>query len=300
MNFLKLIRYKNLLMVLLTMVLTKYALIHSFITNSYLTNFEFSILTLSVLLITAGGYIINDIYDIEADKINKPSKVFIDKTISKKKAWKSYYLLTFLGLILGVNLIIKLNLLSIIGIYIFSIIGLFFYSFYLKKAFILGNILISILCALPILITYFFHLNYVSNNIFTSIFLDFTILAYSFFAFITTLIREIIKDIEDVDGDLKLKAKTSPILLGRKRTSTVAFIVSIVLFFILLILTQILIEENEFYFLCYTIIFLLFPLCYFLYKLWFSETKKDYSLLGNLMKLIMLMGILSMLLFKFQ
>ena len=85
MGFLKLIRYKNLLMVLLTMVLTKYALLHSFIRNSYSSNLEPFILFLSVLLITAGGYIINDIFDVEADKINKPDNVFIDVIISKKK-----------------------------------------------------------------------------------------------------------------------------------------------------------------------------------------------------------------------
>jgi 4-hydroxybenzoate polyprenyltransferase len=84
--FLQLIRYKNLFMVVLTMVLTKYALIHSFIEKSNLSNLEFCLLSLSVLLIAAGGYIINDIIDIEADRVNKPKKVFIDVTISKKKS----------------------------------------------------------------------------------------------------------------------------------------------------------------------------------------------------------------------
>jgi 4-hydroxybenzoate polyprenyltransferase len=100
--FLQLIRYKNLFMVLLTMVLTKYALIHSFIEKSNLSNLEFCLLSLSVLLITAGGYIINDVFDIEADRINKPKKVFIDVSISKKKAFYIYLILSFTGLFTGI------------------------------------------------------------------------------------------------------------------------------------------------------------------------------------------------------
>ena len=84
-SFFQLIRYKNLLMVLLTMILTKYALINSFISDPSLTSIDFIILSLSILFITAGGYIINDLYDIEADTINKPLKVYISKSISKKK-----------------------------------------------------------------------------------------------------------------------------------------------------------------------------------------------------------------------
>ena len=86
-SFFQLIRYKNLLMVLLTMVLTKYALINSFISQPSLTSIDFIILSLSILFITAGGYIINDFYDIEADTINKPLKVYISKRIKKKNAW---------------------------------------------------------------------------------------------------------------------------------------------------------------------------------------------------------------------
>ncbi|WP_157663264.1 geranylgeranylglycerol-phosphate geranylgeranyltransferase [Polaribacter sp. SA4-12] len=294
-------------MVLLTMVLTKYALIHSFLKSSYLSDFEFSILTLSVLLITAGGYIINDIYDVEADKLNKPNKIFIDKTISKKSAWKSYFLLTFLGLILGVFLSIS-KLLPFHSLYFFiTIIGLYFYSKHLKKQILIGNILVSFFCFLAIYMVYVFDfyvdketfvenisIETIHNLQFGKTFLKF----YFIFSFLTTLIREIIKDIEDVNGDLKLKAKTLPILFGRKRASKVAFFFSCILFLLILIEFQIIqLQSNYYIFLSYVILFLLLPLLYFMYKLWFSKSKKEYSKLSSKMKIIMLFGILSMLLF---
>tara|TARA_B110001454_G_C12691115_1_gene422350 strand:+ start:75 stop:992 length:918 start_codon:yes stop_codon:yes gene_type:complete len=302
MDFLKLIRYKNLLMVLLTLVLTKYALIHSFITNSYLSDFYFAVLTLSVLLITAGGYIINDIYDIEADKINKPNKLFIDKTISKKNAWKSYFILTFLGLILGVFLSISKLLPFYSLFFIFTIIGLFFYSKNLKKQILIGNFLVSFFVGLTIFLLISFELdnhfktpNKGITNAFNIIFPFWSVIGYSFFAFLTTFVREIIKDIEDVNGDLKLKSNTLPIIFGRKRASKVAFFFSAVLLVFLLIILQII--KSDILFLGYGIIFILLPLLYFLYKLWFSKSKQDYSLLSKILKIIMLFGILSMLLF---
>ena len=121
---------------------------------------------------------------------------------------------------------------------------------------------------------------------------------YISFSVLTNVIREIIKDIEDINGDLKIKAKTLPIVLGRKRASKVAFFFSAVLLVVLLVVLQSL--KEEYLLLFYGLIFILLPLLYFMYKLWISKTKKDFSKLSNLMKLIMLFGILSMILFKFR
>lgn len=306
MAFLKLIRYKNLLMVLLTMILTKYALLYSFIINSYLSHFEFSILTLSVLLITAGGYIINDIYDIKTDKINKPNKVFIDKFISIKSAWVSYFILTFIGLVLGVVLSFYKNLGYLSIIFIFTSLCLFFYSKNLKKLPLIGNFIISIFIGLVIYLVYLYDFKYIEFDKLTHkevensvLFLRvwIVVILFSVFAFLTTLIREIIKDIEDINGDLKIKAKTLPILVGRKRASHIAFFFSSLLLLFLFFIVQFI--KTEISLIIYTFIFILLPLLYFMYKLWFSESKKDFSKLSSLMKVIMFFGILSMLLFKF-
>ncbi|WP_157662408.1 geranylgeranylglycerol-phosphate geranylgeranyltransferase [Polaribacter sp. SA4-10] len=290
-------------MVFLTMVLTKYALIHSITTNSYLSNFEFLILVLSVISITAGGYIVNDIFDIETDKINKPANVFIDATLSKKNAWICYFLLTFLGIILGIYSSFLNENLFFSFIFIGSILGLFFYSKYFKKQLLFGNLLVSVFVGLSIFILILFEFDTQTNsstanvkNAFKLLFPFLFVSGYSFFAFLTTLVREIIKDIEDIKGDLKIKARTLPIVIGRKRASKVAFFFSSILLVFLLIVLQFL--KNELLFLSYGIVFILLPLLYFMYELWFSETKKEYSKLSHILKIIMLLGILSMLLFK--
>lgn len=303
-SFLKLIRYKNLLMVLLTMVLTKYALIESFVNQSILSNFQFSILALSVIFITAGGYIVNDIFDIEADKINKPDKVFVTKTISKKNAWVVYSILSFVGFLLGIFSSYQANSFVLFLIFFSSIQVLLIYSSHLKKRILVGNFTISFFISLSIAIVYFLKpLNKSSSNIWEmfgdsmgysiSILISF---AYIIFGFLTTLIREIIKDIEDVDGDYAINAKTLPIVLGRKRTNRIAFGFSILLLLILIAIFKLFLTEFPL-FLGYLIVFIFLPLLYFMYKLWNAESKKDYSKLSQLMKIIMFFGILSMLFF---
>ena len=281
-------------MVLLTMVLTKYALIHSF-EDSFLTNRGFIFLSLLVLLITSSGYIINDVFDIKTDSINKPNKVVIDKYISKKNALNIYYSLTFIAIVFSIIYSIKfIEYLIFLG----SQLLLYMYSVKSKKTLLLGNFIISLLACLPIYIVFVIDYLPIKTGVptFDKPILNF-IYAYIIFAFLTTLIREIIKDIEDINGDLKVKAKTLPIVIGRKRASKVAFFFTCILLIFLLMVLQFFI--NEYIFLGYGIFFILLPLLYFMYKLWFAETKKDFSKLSSLMKVIMLFGILSMLLFKF-
>ena len=298
MDFLRLIRYKNLFMVLLTMFLTKYALIDSQITTISLSYFDFSLLSTSVLLIAIGGYLINDVFDIKTDVVNKPNKVYIDQILSFKKAIHLSILLSIIGLLLGIYLSIITNSHYLIGVFLFSIFSLFFYSFYLKKRILLGNILVSILCGSTILLTYFFHLKAATYSLFFKASLYHTILGYAFFAFLTTLIREIIKDIEDVDGDVHIKATTLPIVIGRKRTLKVAFLFSCILLVFLFL--SILSFRTNYLFFGYGILFVMIPFVYFMSKLWFSESKKDFSKLSVLLKIIMLLGIISMLLFKIE
>ena len=298
MIFLKLIRYKNLFMVLLTMIFTNYVLIDSIVTDYFLTNLQFYILSTSVVFITMGGYIINDIFDIDTDAINKPHKVIIGRYISLKRAKYLYTIISLIGLFLGLYVSITNNMARLFWIYLFCILSLFLYSSYFKRKLLLGNIIISILCSLTIILTYLFHSKQIIKDSNDEILLYNLIAGYSFFAFLTTFIRELIKDIEDIDGDLIIKAKTLPILVGRKRASRITFFFSCILLVYLLFVLQYFKYESMF--LVYGIIFILFPLTYFMYKLWFSQYKKDFSKLSSLIKIIMLFGIFSMILFKIK
>ena len=299
-SFFQLIRYKNLLMVLLTMILTKYALINSFISDPSLTSIDFIILSLSILCITAGGYIINDLFDIEADTINKPLKVYISKSISKKNAWVIYLLSSTLGVILGIYLSVIKNSDFLSFYFIGTTLLLFLYSVLLKKLVFIGNLCISLLVALPIYLLYKFDSNNITiSNILQYFFLSIAIFYYMFFAFLTTMIREIIKDIEDINGDYIVKLKTLPILIGKTRARNISIFLSVVLLLFLFLVSSNYFISNK-YFLGIIMLMLSTVVVYFIFKSWTATTKKQFQYLSNLMKLIMFIGILSMALFKFK
>ena len=299
-SFFYLIRYKNLLMVLLTMILTKYALINSFISEPSLTSIDFIILSLSILLITAGGYIINDLYDIEADTINKPLKVYISKSISKKNAWVIYFLSSTLGVTLGIYLSIIKNIDFLSFYFIGTTLLLFLYSVLLKKLVFIGNLCVSLLVALPIYLLYKFNSNsIIISNILQYFLLSIAVFYYMFFAFLTTMIREIIKDIEDINGDYLVKLKTLPILIGKTRSRNISIFLSLVLLLFLFLVSSNYFISNK-YFLGIIMLMLSTVVVYFIFKSWSATTKKQFQYLSNLMKLIMFIGILSMTLFKFK
>lgn len=293
MAFLKLIRYKNLLMVLLTMVLTKYALFSHYPSSiSLLTNIQFFLLSLSIICITAGGYIINDYFDIKADEINKPNNVFVGINFTKKQSLIFFTILFLKGLTLSIYISTLTNKTEYSFIFLATAIALYLYSFWLKKIPLLGNLMVSVFVTLIYIIIKTF--DYGGGN--TDI--EIILYGYCIFSFLTTLIREIIKDIEDIDGDHAINSKSLPILIGRKRARRIALGFT----FLLLIFLVIAIREfiqNFPYLLGYTLFFIFFPLLYFTYKLLNAETKSDFHFLSITMKIIMFIGILSMLIFAF-
>lgn len=287
-------------MVFLSMFLTKYFLIESFISTPLLSDIDFIILTTSILLITMGGYLINDIYDIESDKINKPGKVYISRIISIKSGLFLYFLTSITGLILGFYLSINKNLNHLSGFFIVTVILLFIYTKILKKLPLIGNIIVALLVSLPIFLVYEFDHSMISiKDIFDNLFLSIIIFFYLLFAFLTTLIREIIKDLQDIKGDNKFKLKTLPILIGNKRTINFVVFLS---FLLQLLLLLVLIDsfKNDYYLILIFSITLSLLVAYLIYKLRVPFKNNPYQLLSSLMKIIMLVGVLSMTIFKFN
>ena len=287
-------------MVFLSMFLTKYFLIESFISTPLLSDIDFIILTTSILLITMGGYLINDIYDIESDKINKPGKVYISTIISIKSGLFLYFLTSITGLILGLYLSINKNLNHLSGFFIVTVILLFIYTKILKKLPLIGNIIVALLVSLPIFLVYEFDHSMISiKDIFNNLFLSIIIFFYLLFAFLTTLIREIIKDLQDIKGDNKFKLKTLPIMIGNKRTINFVVFLS---FLLQLLLLLVLIDsfKNDYYLILIFSITLSLLVAYLIYKLRVPFKNNPYQLLSSLMKIIMLVGVLSMTIFKFN
>ena len=303
-HFFKLIRWKNITMIILVQCLIKYALLNPF-TESYgvaiaLNNFQFFVLVLATVLIAAAGNIINDIYDIETDKINKPHKLIINKHISEKSAYNLFFALNILGVGLGFYLSNDLGKPSFFAVFVVASALLYLYSSALKKILLVGNIIISLVVALSILIVGIFELLPVMTEINRSAqqtFLD-IILDYSIFAFLINLVRELVKDIEDVDGDYNAGIETLPVVIGRERANSIAFIVSLlpIIAVIYYIITYLFKQQLA---VGYFLIFVLGPLIYVNIKLFNAEQKSHYKHISSILKLIMISGILSLLIYQF-
>jgi len=303
-HFLNLIRWKNLLIIALMQYLVKYALLlpfrdsHGVITS--LNDFNFFLLVLATLLIAAGGYVINDIYDIETDKINKPDKIIINKHIEEKNAFTLFMALTIIGVVLGFYLSYKVGKPPFFTIFFVASALLYLYSSSLKQIALVGNIVVSIVVALSVLLVGVFELipaMTINTKAVQTTFL-YIIRDYAIFAFMINLVRELVKDIEDIDGDYKADIQTLPILVGRDRANKIVFIlslipiVSIIYYNITYLFKQQLVVG-------YFLILVIAPLIYVSIKLFNAQQKSQYRHISLVLKLVMLTGMLSLLLYNF-
>ncbi|WP_179349882.1 geranylgeranylglycerol-phosphate geranylgeranyltransferase [Winogradskyella pacifica] len=299
-----LIRWKNLLMIALMQYLVKYALLLPFQESHgvliTLSDFNFFLLVLATVCIAAGGYIINDIYDVETDKINKPDQLIINKHITEKSASTLFIVLNIIGVGLGFYLSNGIGKPEFFAIFFITSALLYMYASYLKQIAVVGNVVVSIMVCLSILLVGIFELipaMTVHNKAIQTTFL-YIIRDYAIFALLINILRELVKDIEDFDGDYKAGIQTLPILLGRERSTKIAFIlslipiVSIVYYVITYLFKQQLVVA-------YFLVLVVAPLIYVSIKLFSAESKAQYKHISFILKLVMLTGMLSLLLYKF-
>lgn len=281
-------------------VFIRFGLFIPFGANITLSNFEFALLVVATLCIAAAGNIINDIYDVEIDKINKPQKVIIGKTISEKNANYLFIVLNVIGVGLGFYLSNQIGKPEFSGFFIVISALLYLYASFIKSILLVGNIIISLLVASSLLIVGLFDLlpaiNFINQDYQSMVFK--IVLNYAFFAFYINLMREIVKDIEDVDGDKNGEMNTLPITIGRKRASNIVFGMGILsLFGIIYYIFENL--YNQTIAVIYFLLFIIAPLLYFCIKIWDAKDKKEYSFLSKWLKLIMFLGMCSILLYTF-
>ncbi len=300
----RLLRLPNLLIIILTSYLLRYFIIEPYYYDMgiilQMNGIDFLILVMSIVLISAGGYIINDYYDIGIDSINKPKKMLLLRNISWKEAILLYVAFCGLGIILGFYAANKAGYLLFGLVHIFAAICLWIYSATLKRHLIIGNLFISLLSAIVIPVIWLFEYFTLKTNSginFESFDLIFVInlfvLGYTLFAFFVSLIREIIKDVEDVEGDIKHGCSTFVIKYGVKKTKSLIMFVLILSVSILLYVQYIIFLNDYFFtFLYFFSVQILFVIM--LFKVYFAEEKKNYKFLSNLSKLIMIIGTLSM------
>ncbi|UYW02191.1 geranylgeranylglycerol-phosphate geranylgeranyltransferase [Flavobacterium agricola] len=295
MKYLNLIRYKNLAIVALMQAVFHFVFIKNQTDYVALSNLQFVVLILATLCIAAGGYIINDIEDQQTDAINKPYKKYVGTSISENIAFYLYVSFTIVGVALGYYLANLIGKNSFVGFFIITSMLLYLYATWLKGIPVIGNLLVAFLLALSVLIIGFFDIlpatysgNYQQQRYLFSVIIDFAV-----FAFIINFIREVLKDIEDVNGDYNAGIKTLPVILGISRTAKIlAFVTGLA---ILILLYYVLLNFSAVpLVLAYALLFLLAPFIYFFIKLNQAKKTSDFSTLSRVLKLIMLFGILAL------
>lgn len=310
--FLKLIRWQNLLIVILTMVLMRYAIIEPVLgkmsislysiagtagnMSLQLPWYDFVILVIATVFITAGGYVINDYFDIRTDLINR-GKVIVGTKIPRRQAMMWHNIFNMAGVAAGFYISWKVGYLWM-GILFLLVSGLlYFYSASYKRQFLVGNMIVAVLTAMvPMLVVIFeapvLYQYYAVNAIKVP---DLSIIFYwvggfAVFAFLTTLTREIIKDIEDFEGDVAYGRNTVPVIIGIQTSKIVAISLALMTLAMLYLIWYFIL--NDMITIIYLTLAVAAPLVFVIFQLIISKSRRQIHGASNMMKIVMLTGIL--------
>lgn len=302
-SFFRLLRWPNLFFIVLAQCLFQFCIYHPLYQNNSGNNSFYLILIASVF-ISAAGYAINDYFDVNIDQVNKPNKVVVSNIINRRWVifWHFFFSLAGIYLTLiafSFNAYWHIHLANLL-----AILFLWFYSTTIKKKLLIGNVLIALLTAWVIGVVYFskFTITELLNARAASPndlrFFKLMIL-YASFAFVLTIIREALKDIEDIEGDAQFGCKTLPIVWGLKATKVYLSVWLVVVIAILTIIQFYVVPFGWWLSIAYCLTFIIMPLAWVLYQLPKSFTSKDFYKLSNWVKIAMLAGVLSMAFFLF-
>ena len=309
--FLNLIRWQNLVIVILTMVLMRYAVIEPLISKIgvilikgsgeeiqmalQLPWYDFVILVAATVFITAGGYVINDYFDIKTDLINR-GEVIVGTKIPRRQAMMWHNILNIAGVSAGFYISWKAGYFWLGTLFLIVSGLLYFYSASYKRQFLIGNIIVAILTAMvPLLVVIYewpalyryYEVNAIYPPKFNLIF--YWVGGFALFAFLTTLTREIIKDIEDFEGDLAYGRNTVPVIIGVLTSKIVSVCLIIFTIAMLYIIWHFFINDKIT--LIYVSICIVLPLLFAIYQLVISKSRKQLHGASRLMKIVMLAGI---------
>lgn len=306
--WLRLIRLPNLLIVALTQF-TIYYTVFSPVFKRYqiqsdLDFFHFCLLVLDTVLIAAGGYMINDIIDYPIDKINKPNRLIINKKISGKTATGVYISSIITGFALAFYLAVYVNNIPLVSLHLIGVGLLFLYSKFLKRMPFWGNFIVGLFCAfVPGIIWFaerftFARLKELDPKAWQVV--TIIIGAYLIFAMLSTILREIIKDMEDIEGDLSLGYRTLPIAYGISVAKKTTLFFGISMISLLIYGASLLYHFQRWLDIGFILLFIIAPGLLLLIKLYRSEKSQEFGRLSQLAKFIMLSGILYLVLYCLQ
>jgi 4-hydroxybenzoate polyprenyltransferase len=303
-----LVRLPNLAIIAATQYAMRYLIMDPLLPSREFTlqfgDIQFFLLVLSTLFIASAGYIINDYFDTRTDLINKPSRVVVGVEIPRRKAMIMHATLNILGVGIGIYLGFHIHLPALSVVFVLATGLLWFYSTHYKRQLLIGNLSVSFLTGLVPLMAVLFEIPLLNREYgqemlrnqvnFNYIFA--WVGGFSFFAFLTTLIRELIKDAEDFEGDAAYGMRTVPIVLGPRWTKVIVLVLIVfamlMLLFLLFKFILFSVKPADYYSLAYFVVFLIIPLV--LLGVWIltARNKRDYTRSSALIKGIMLAGIL--------
>lgn len=306
----KLVRLPNLVIVWGTQMLTWFCLLLplSRITDQplFLDATNALLLSLSTVLIAAGGYVINDYFDVKIDAINRPEKSLIGKDINPKVAILLHNFCNVAGLIIAALLAYQLKNPAAFAIPFISTILLWFYSTHFKRQYVIGNIVVAILTAMSIAI--FIAYEPLAQHYFSVVLLEtyegetklnpvWILLVYSFFAFMLTWIREIIKDMEDFKGDAEDGCVTMPIRIGLQKTIRFIRILTTLTLIPVLLATVYLFMHSWWILGAYALLALALPMIYMGINIGKSINQKHFAYYSKYLKILMLLGIFTLIIY---
>jgi len=300
MAYLKIIRPLNLMLLALVQLLIKFVLFDTFQVEVAMNSYQFLWLLIATLAIAAAGNVVNDIYDIEIDKVNKPDKVVVGKKIPEKRAFTYYIFLNSMGVISGFVLANQLGKPGLAAIFIVISALLYIYSTQLKAMLLVGNIVISLLVAFSLLIVLIFDLYPIAVNGLSEAQINVSRLVfhYAIFAFVINLMRELVKDLEDINGDKKGDIRTLAIAMGRQRTTMLVFSMATVFILSIVLYVYTFLYDKQLMVL-YFLFLIVAPLIYFCIRAWGATSQKEYAAMSVILKIAMFTGMCSIICYRF-
>lgn len=269
-----------------------------FLAQSYvdlaLTDFNYILLVIATVCIAAGGYVINNIMDQDTDEIAKPQNRVVGVSISETVAYNWYIGLTIVGVGIGFYLSNVIYKPTFASMFILVATLLYMYATSFKQIPVLGNVVVALMLSTSIIINGLFDILPaidVDNRFRMKEAFD-ILMHYAIFAFIINLIREIVKDMEDMDGDYQSGINSLPIAIGVQKTKIIVGVLTVISIGILAYYVNSNLFELD-YVVYYTMILIVGPLIYFGVKLLNATTKKEFHHLSLVLKIILFFGILS-------
>lgn len=262
--------------------------------ETVLNNIEYGLLIFVNIALAAAGYIINDLNDVKADNINKPQKSYINKGISEKAAFRWFLIFNVSAVVIGFYLANIIGYPGFAALFIMCSALLYVYSTYLKFVPLAGNISVSLMVGgvaiLPGIFDLLPAITPQNQELQASLF--FKLLDFAIFAFLINMLREMVKDQEDIKGDYNVGINSLPILLGRSLTNKIIFAITIlpIIALVYYIYNYIF---NTTYLVLYTLILILGPLLYFAIRILEAKKKKEYSQLSLILKIVLFFGLIS-------